>query len=208
MTVTDELLARAQAYAASFDDKGDLPIPPARQVAVIACMDARLDPYGLLGLSEGDAHLIRNVGGVVTQDELRSLPTSQRLLGTREIVLVHHTDCGMLIFTDQDFRDSISAETGVPELGVRGVRRPRRRRAAEHGARPRGDVDPARGLGARVRLLGRGRVVARGGVRPVQRSATSRPGSGDPGSLLVGDDQVEPDRQLRALEGLAGVRDG
>ena len=112
MTVTDELLANAERYAATFD-KGDLPIPPARQIAVVACMDARLNPYGLLGLSEGDAHVIRNAGGVITQDELRSLAISQRLLGTREIVLIHHTDCGMLTFTDQGFRDDIAAETGI-----------------------------------------------------------------------------------------------
>ena len=112
MTVTDELLANAERYAATFD-KGDLPMPPARQIAVVACMDARLNPYGLLGLSEGDAHVIRNAGGVITQDELRSLAISQRLLGTREIVLIHHTDCGMLTFTDQGFRDDIVAETGI-----------------------------------------------------------------------------------------------
>jgi len=112
MTVIDELLANAEQYAASFD-KGVLPMPPAKQIAVVACMDARLNPYGLLGLSEGDAHVIRNAGGVVTQDELRSLAISQRLLGTKEIVLIHHTDCGMLTFTDQEFRDSIAAETGV-----------------------------------------------------------------------------------------------
>ena len=112
MTVTDELLANAERYAATFD-KGDLPMPPARQIAVVACMDARLNPYGLLGLSEGDAHVIRNAGGVITQDELRSLAISQRLLGTREIVLIHHTDCGMLTFTDQGFRDDIAAETGI-----------------------------------------------------------------------------------------------
>ena len=95
MTVTDELLASAGRYAAVFD-KGDLPMPPARQIAVVACMDARLNPYGLLGLREGDAHLIRNAGGVVTEDVIRSLVISQRLLGTKEVVLIHHTDCGML----------------------------------------------------------------------------------------------------------------
>ena len=111
MSVTDELLANAERYAETFDRSG-LPMPPAKHVAVVACMDARLDPYGLLGLSEGDAHVIRNAGGVITQDELRSLAISQRLLGTREAILTHHTDCGMLTFTDQD-RDSIAAETGV-----------------------------------------------------------------------------------------------
>src|SRR3978361_325652 len=112
MTVTDELLANAERYAAAFD-KGDLPLPPAKHVAVVACMDARLNPYGLLGLSEGDAHVIRNAGGVVTQDELRSLAISQRLLGTTEIILIHHTDCGMLTFTDDDFKRSIQDETGL-----------------------------------------------------------------------------------------------
>ncbi len=112
MTVTDDLLANAQTYAASFD-KGSLPLPPAKHVAVLACMDARLNPYGLLGLSEGDAHVIRNAGGVVTQDELRSLAISQRLLGTTEIILIHHTDCGMLTFTDDAFRQQILDDTGV-----------------------------------------------------------------------------------------------
>lgn len=112
MTVTDELLANAERYAAAFD-KSDLPMPPARNIAVVACMDARLNPYGLLGLTEGDAHVIRNAGGVITQDALRSLAISQRLLGTKEIVLVHHTDCGMLTFTDDAFRAQILADTGV-----------------------------------------------------------------------------------------------
>ena len=112
MSTTDELLANAQRYAASFE-AGDLPLPPARHVAVVACMDARLDVYGLLGLAAGDAHVIRNAGGVVTADVLRSLAISQRLLGTTEVVLVHHTDCGMLTFTDDELRRSIEAETGV-----------------------------------------------------------------------------------------------
>ena len=112
MSVTDELLANADRYAATFD-KGDLPLPPAKQVAVVVCMDARLNPYGLLGLAEGDAHVIRNAGGVITQDELRSLAISQRLLGTKEIILIHHTDCGMLTFTDDEFRAQILADTGV-----------------------------------------------------------------------------------------------
>jgi carbonic anhydrase len=112
MSVTDELLANAEAYAAGFD-KGDLPMPPARKVAVLACMDARLNPYGLLGLQEGDAHVIRNAGGVVTDDEIRSLAISQRLLGTEEIILIHHTDCGMLTFTDDEFRRGIQDEIGI-----------------------------------------------------------------------------------------------
>ncbi|MEV7527635.1 beta-class carbonic anhydrase [Agrococcus sediminis] len=112
MTVTDELLASAERYASTFAN-GDLPMPPGRQVAVVACMDARLNPYGLLGLREGDAHLIRNAGGVVTGDVIRSLAISQRLLGTKEIVLIHHTDCGMLTFTDDKFKAVIEAETGL-----------------------------------------------------------------------------------------------
>ena len=112
MSVTDELLANAERYAASFD-QGDLPLPPAKHVAVVACMDARLNPYGLLGLAEGDAHVIRNAGGVITADQLRSLAISQRLLGTTEIVLIHHTDCGMLTFTDDGFKASIQDEVGV-----------------------------------------------------------------------------------------------
>jgi len=112
MTVTDELLANNEAYAGSFD-KGDLPLPPGKKIAVIACMDARLNVYGALGLTEGDAHVIRNAGGVVTDDEIRSLAISQRLLGTEEIILIHHTDCGMLTFTDDQFKHSIQEETGI-----------------------------------------------------------------------------------------------
>jgi carbonic anhydrase len=112
MTVTDELIAHNETYAANFD-KGDLPLPPARKVAVVACMDARVNPYGILGLSEGDAHVIRNAGGVVTDDEIRSLAISQRLLGTEEIILIHHTDCGMLTFTDDEFKRSIQDDTGI-----------------------------------------------------------------------------------------------
>src|SRR5258705_4877585 len=112
MSVTDELLANAERYAATFA-KGDLPLPPAKHVAVVACMDARLNVYGLLGLSEGDSHVIRNAGGVVTADVRRSLAISQRLLGTREIILIHHTDCGMLTFTDDEFKAAIQAETGL-----------------------------------------------------------------------------------------------
>jgi carbonic anhydrase len=112
MSTTDELLRNAEAYAASFD-KGDLPLPPGRKIAIVACMDARLNPYGLLGLQEGDAHVIRNAGGVITDNEIRSLAISQRLLGTEEIVLIHHTDCGMLTFTDDEFRRSIQDDVGI-----------------------------------------------------------------------------------------------
>jgi len=118
MSATDELLANAERYAEAFD-QGDLPMPPAKRVAVLACMDARINQYGLLGLSEGDAHVIRNAGGVVTDDEIRSLAISQRLLGTEEIILIHHTDCGMLTFTDDDFRKQIHEDTGIkPEWAV------------------------------------------------------------------------------------------
>jgi carbonic anhydrase len=118
MSTTDELLHNAEAYAERFD-KGDLPLPPARKLAVLACMDARLNPYAILGLEEGDAHVIRNAGGVVTDDEIRSLAISQRLLGTEEIILIHHTDCGMLTFTDDEFKRSIQDEVGIkPEWAV------------------------------------------------------------------------------------------
>jgi len=118
MSATNDLLQNAESYAASFD-KGDLPLPPARKVAVLACMDARPNPYGILGLQEGDAHVLRNAGGVVTDDEIRSLAISQRLLGTEEIILIHHTDCGMLTFTDDAFKADIEAEIGIkPEWAV------------------------------------------------------------------------------------------
>jgi carbonic anhydrase len=112
VSVTDELVANAERYAKGFAN-GHLPMPPGRHVAVLACMDARLNLYGLLGLSEGDAHIIRNAGGVVTEDAVRSLAISQRLLGTTEIVLIHHTDCGMLTFRDDDVKAQIEAETGI-----------------------------------------------------------------------------------------------
>jgi carbonic anhydrase len=112
MSVTDELLANHERYAASFD-KGDLPMPPAKKVAVVACMDARLLLTRVLGLEEGDAHVIRNAGGVVTDDAIRSLAISQRLLGTEEVVLIHHTGCGMLTFNDDEFKRSIQEEVGI-----------------------------------------------------------------------------------------------
>ncbi|GAA4670862.1 carbonic anhydrase [Amycolatopsis dongchuanensis] len=111
MSVTDELLANNARYAETFTCP--LPLPPAKHVAVVACMDARINVYGVLGLAEGEAHVIRNAGGVVTDDEIRSLAISQRLLGTEEIILIHHTDCGMLTFTDDGFRKSIEDETAV-----------------------------------------------------------------------------------------------
>jgi carbonic anhydrase len=112
MPTIDELVENAEAYAERFD-RGDLPLPPAKRIAVVACMDARLNPYGLLGLNEGDAHVIRNAGGVITDDEIRSLAISQRLLGTEEIMLIHHTDCGMLTFVDDDFRRQVQDDTGI-----------------------------------------------------------------------------------------------
>jgi carbonic anhydrase len=112
MSTIDELLQNNASYSESFD-KGDLPLPPAKKIAILTCMDARLSPYVMLGLNEGDAHVIRNAGGVVTDDEIRSLAISQRLLGTEEIMVIHHTDCGMLTFSDDDFRRQIQEDTGV-----------------------------------------------------------------------------------------------
>jgi carbonic anhydrase len=112
LSSTDDLLAHNAAYVAGFD-RGDLAMPPATKVAVLACMDARLDPAKALGLQEGDAHVIRNAGGVATDDAIRSLVISQRLLGTEEIVLIHHTDCGMLTFKDDAVKDQIEADTGI-----------------------------------------------------------------------------------------------
>jgi carbonic anhydrase len=112
MTATDELLRNAATYAAGFD-KGDLGPGPARKVAVLACMDARLNVYGLLGLSEGDAHVIRNAGGVVTEHEIRALAVSQHVLGTEEVILIHHTGCGMLRFDEAGFEARLLEATGV-----------------------------------------------------------------------------------------------
>src|SRR5215475_10935514 len=111
MSVTDEYLQNNARYAATF--AGPLPLAPSKQVAVVACMDARLRLYSLLGMADGEAHVIRNAGGVVTDDVIRSLTISQRLLGTREILLVHHTDCGMMTFTDEEFKAEVEAETGI-----------------------------------------------------------------------------------------------
>ena len=111
MSATDDLLRNNEAYAQSFD-AGDLPMPPAKKVAVLACMDARVIPSRILGLQTGDAHIIKNAGGVVTDDAIRSLAISQHLLGTEEIILIHHTDCGMLTFTDEEFAERLERETG------------------------------------------------------------------------------------------------
>ncbi|QLL06186.1 beta-class carbonic anhydrase [Mycobacterium vicinigordonae] len=111
MTVTDDYLANNAQYASAF--QGPLPLPPSKHIAVLACMDARIDVYRVLGIKEGESHVIRNAGGVATDDAIRSLAISQRLLGTREIILIHHTDCGMLTFTDDDFKRGIQDEIGV-----------------------------------------------------------------------------------------------
>ena len=117
MTAIDRYLANNARYAETFN--GPLPMPPSAHLAVVACMDARLNVYALLGLGDGEAHVIRNAGGVITDDEIRSLAISQRLLGTREIMLIHHTDCGMLTFTDDEFKRSILEETGIkPHWGA------------------------------------------------------------------------------------------
>jgi carbonic anhydrase len=110
MSVADQLLENNERYAAGFT--GPLPLPPSKQLAVLACMDARLNIYGMLGLNEGEAHVVRNAGGVVTDDVIRSLAISQHLLGTTDIVLIHHTDCGMLTFTDDEFAATMLRETG------------------------------------------------------------------------------------------------
>ncbi|HET9781892.1 MAG TPA: carbonic anhydrase [Candidatus Dormibacteraeota bacterium] len=112
MSATDDFVRNNEEYARTFQNR-DVPLVPARHVAVVACMDARLDVHKMLGLAQGDAHIIRNAGGAVTDDAIRSLAISQRLLGTREIVLIHHTDCGMLTFTDDELKNQIEAETGI-----------------------------------------------------------------------------------------------
>jgi carbonic anhydrase len=112
MSTTDELIRNNESYAKSFR-KGELAMPPAKHVAVLACMDARLDVHKILGLEEGEAHVIRNAGGVATDDAIRSLVISQRLLGTTEIILIHHTDCGMLTFKDDDLKAKIQDEVGI-----------------------------------------------------------------------------------------------
>jgi carbonic anhydrase len=111
MSITDQLLVNARRYAEQFDH-GDQPRAPRRKVAIVTCMDARVDPHRLFGLAEGDAHLIRNAGGVVTDDEIRALAISQRLMGTREIIVIKHTDCGMINFSEGEFEDAIEADTG------------------------------------------------------------------------------------------------
>ena len=118
MAVTDEVLRNNQQYASSFD-KGDLGIGPAKKLAVVACMDARMQVSKMLGLKEGDAHIIRNAGGAITDDAIRSLVISQRLTGTEEIILIHHTNCGMTLFKDEELKSQIEKETGIrPEFAM------------------------------------------------------------------------------------------
>jgi carbonic anhydrase len=117
MSVLDDLLAANERYAASFA-KGDLPVPPARRVAVLTCMDARLDPERFLGLSEGDAHVIRNAGGRASDDAIRSLVISYKLLGTREFLVIHHEECGMLTFTNEQLREQLRRDLNADASGV------------------------------------------------------------------------------------------
>jgi carbonic anhydrase len=117
MSTREEILSANEAYASTFE-KGDLPMPPARRFAVVTCMDARIDPAKLLGLEEGDAHVIRNAGGLVTDDALRSLVISHWLLGTREAFVIGHSDCGMLTFSNDDLRDRLASEAGADASSI------------------------------------------------------------------------------------------
>ncbi len=184
MTVTDELLKNNEAYARSFD-KGNLPLPPAKKLAVLACMDARLHVNKILGLKEGDAHIIRNAGGVATDDAIRSLTISQRLLGTDEIILIHHTDCGMLTFSDDQVKASIANEVGIrPHFALEAFPSPLCARSlfGPAGRRPSDDrqdqgepFHPQKGQDPRVRLRREDRSPQRGGG--------ARSGRGDPSGL-------------------------
>jgi carbonic anhydrase len=117
MSVTDELIEANERFTQSFD-RGDLPMPPGRRVSILACMDARLHPERFLGLDIGDAHVIRNAGGRASDDAIRSLIISSRLLGTQEFLVIHHTDCGMLTFTNDDLRKKLAEETGEDAGGI------------------------------------------------------------------------------------------
>jgi carbonic anhydrase len=164
MTTTDDLLKNAERHAEGFD-KGDLPMPPAKKVAIVACMDARVNPYPIFGLELGDAHVIRNAGGVVTDDEIRSLSTLSGSSAPRKVILMHHTDCGMLTFNDEDFRRDIEEDTGIkpswsPEAFddlEADVRQSINRIQS-------GPVHPQQGLDSRIHLRGRNRPSARGHV--------------------------------------------
>lgn len=185
MTVTDDYLANNVDYASGF--KGPLPMPPSKHIAIVACMDARLDVYRMLGIKEGEAHVIRNAGCVVTDDVIRSLAISQRLLGTREIILLHHTDCGMLTFTDDDFKRAIQDETGI-RLVARVVPRRRRGRpsvAAPHRGQP---VRHQAHVAARLRLRCRHRQTQRGhalAARAVSLGRTGAPAARRDGAALT-----------------------
>ena len=157
MTVTDEYLKNNERYAAGFS--GPLPLPPSKHIAIVACMDARLDVYRALGIQEGEAHVIRNAGGAVSEDVIRSLTISQRLLGTTEIVLIHHTDCGMLTFTDDEFTRAIQEDTGIRPSWA-----------------PSRSVIRPRTCGSRSAASSRARS-SRGRPRCVASSSTSSPGS-------------------------------
>jgi len=122
MSVLDEVLSANEQYAASFGAKGELALPPARQFAILTCMDARLDPAKYAGLSEGDAHVIRNAGGRASDDAIRSLVISYKLLGTREWFVIHHTDCGMEFFSDDVMRGLLEQSLETAELGPEGFR--------------------------------------------------------------------------------------
>ncbi len=180
MSVTDELLRNAENYAAAFD-RGDLPLPPAKKVAVVACMDARLLPAKVLGLEEGDAHVIRNAGGVVTDDEIRSLAISQRLLGTEEIILIHHTDCGMLTFTDDD----------VQAVGAG------RRPASSRRGPPRPSTTSRRTCASRSRAFARARSSraqdsVRGFIYEVETGRLREVAAADTGERFRRDEQSAP----------------
>ena len=176
MSVTDEYLANNARYAEAFS--GPLPLPPARGVAVVACMDARLNVYAILGLADGEAHVIRNAGGVITDDEIRSLAISQRLLGTSEIILIHHTDCGMLTFTD-DALQAVDPGRHRHQAGLvgRGVRGSRRGRQAVGGADQGEPVHPAYRRGARVRVRRGDRAAPRGQLTAPPGSRSAAPGA-------------------------------
>ncbi len=165
MTATDEFLANNERYAATYG--GGLPLPPSKQVAVVACMDARLNVYGILGLGDGEAHVIRNAGGVITDDEIRSLAISQRLLGTREIVLIHHTECGMLTFTDDSFKPRSPRRDGNQAAVVRRVLHgSRRRRPPVDRTDPFQPLHPPQGLDPGFRLRRRDGQAQRGELSP------------------------------------------
>ena len=186
MSVTDDLVAHAHTYARQADTAA-LQMPPRHHVAVVACMDARLNVYGLLGLAEGDAHVIRNAGGAVTEDVIWSLTISQRLLGTTEILLIHHTDCGMLTFADDEFRSGIQADTGIrPAWAAEAFTRPGRGCTPVHRPDPVEPV-PAAQERAGLRVRRRHGSAARGDLgrhHPIDACAASvirtRPGASSP----------------------------